>query len=45
MSSAATTPRWETKAGMTDVELCAWVLLAYLPAAVVLSLVLMGTLD
>lgn len=29
---------------MTDLELCAWVLLAYLPAAVVLSLVLLGTL-
>lgn len=29
---------------MTDLELCAWVLLVYLPAAVVLSLVLMGTL-
>jgi hypothetical protein len=31
--------------GMSDLELCAWILLAYLPAATVLSLVLLGSLD
>jgi hypothetical protein len=30
---------------MSDLELCAWILLAYLPAATVLSLVLLGSLD
>lgn len=29
---------------MTDLELCAWALLAYLPMAFTLALVLLGTL-